>query len=130
MESTEHRENILHERYRDIGVAVAPGVFEGAEVWVAVQTFGLPRSACPEVPAGLYDALGRYTTELNRLRGDLALRYESLRALPRSSNQYREEISAYNSAAEAFNTLVANVEDLTERFNESVRALNACIEEA
>jgi uncharacterized protein YkwD len=42
MESPGHRENILNEKYQEIGVAVKKGIFEGKEVWIAVQHFGLP----------------------------------------------------------------------------------------
>lgn len=130
MESTEHRDNILHKRYRDIGVAVLDGEFAGELWWVAVQTFGLPRSACPDVPLGLRETLGGYYAELDRLRADLSARYETLEEVEKDSMFYREEVEAYNLLARAFNELVAMVEELTTDYNEEVRLFNVCLEEA
>ncbi len=40
MESRKHCENILSPKYREIGIAVRPMIFEGKETTVAVQMFG------------------------------------------------------------------------------------------
>lgn len=40
MNSPSHRQNILNPRYREIGIAVLRGKFEGNEVYVVVQHFG------------------------------------------------------------------------------------------
>lgn len=47
MDSPGHRANILESDFTEIGIAVAAGRFEGQQVWVGVQTFGLPSSTCP-----------------------------------------------------------------------------------
>jgi uncharacterized protein YkwD len=41
MQSPGHRENLMNEEVRDIGVAVRKGFIKGREQWVAVQVFGL-----------------------------------------------------------------------------------------
>jgi hypothetical protein len=41
MQSPGHRENIMNEEVRDIGVAVRKGFIKGQEQWIAVQVFGL-----------------------------------------------------------------------------------------
>lgn len=42
MKSKTHRENIVSEKYREIGVAVMEGIIDDREVQVAVQFFGTP----------------------------------------------------------------------------------------
>ncbi|MEA1926060.1 MAG: CAP domain-containing protein [Patescibacteria group bacterium] len=42
MKSATHRENIVSERYKEIGVAVMKGIINGKETQVAVQFFGDP----------------------------------------------------------------------------------------
>jgi len=41
MQSPGHRQNIMNDEVRDIGVAVKKGFLKGQEQWVAVQIFGL-----------------------------------------------------------------------------------------
>jgi len=45
MQSLGHRENIMNEEVRDIGVAVRKGFIKRQEQWIAVQLFGLPSLA-------------------------------------------------------------------------------------
>jgi hypothetical protein len=40
MESPLHRKNILNENYRDIGIAIQTGLFQGKEATLVVQLFG------------------------------------------------------------------------------------------
>ena len=47
MDSPGHRANILNNRFADIGVAIVKGTYKGRVVWIGVQEFGLPLSACP-----------------------------------------------------------------------------------
>lgn len=42
MASPSHRANILKPEYREIGVALGRGIYQGEEVWIAVQSFGAP----------------------------------------------------------------------------------------
>lgn len=53
MNSPTHRENILNTNYREIGVAVVEGNFQGTQTIVAVQEFGARsgNTASPEVAA-------------------------------------------------------------------------------
>lgn len=42
--SSSHRENLLNPNYKEIGIAVLRGNFDGAETYVVVQLFGTPKS--------------------------------------------------------------------------------------
>jgi len=43
MSSPSHRQNILNPNYKEIGIAVLKGEFNGSEVYVVVQHFGSPK---------------------------------------------------------------------------------------
>ena len=49
MASTTHRENLLNNRYQDIGVAVVDGQLDGRETTLVVQFFATRLSAAPQV---------------------------------------------------------------------------------
>src|SRR4051812_46532866 len=53
MASPGHKENILNKEWREIGVAVVIGKYEGVEEYFAVQEFGTPASVCPKPSASL-----------------------------------------------------------------------------
>jgi hypothetical protein len=48
MSSPSHRQNILNPNYKEIGIAVLKGEFNGNEVYVVVQHFGSPRFVSAE----------------------------------------------------------------------------------
>lgn len=51
MASPTHRENIMHPRYQEIGIAVIDGTLNGVETTLVVQMFGLPiTNQVAEVP--------------------------------------------------------------------------------
>ncbi len=51
MASPTHRENIMHPRYQEIGIAVIDGTLNGVETTLVVQMFGLPiTTQVAEVP--------------------------------------------------------------------------------
>lgn len=49
--SPSHRENIINSKYKEIGIAVLTGEFEGAETTVVVQLFGAPIKALAKEPS-------------------------------------------------------------------------------
>jgi len=49
--SPSHRENILNNKYQEIGVAVVNGTLQGQETTLVVQMFGAPQTAKPKVIA-------------------------------------------------------------------------------
>lgn len=50
MASETHRANILGSNYQDIGIAVVPGVLQGAEVILVVQMFGSLENTATQTP--------------------------------------------------------------------------------
>lgn len=134
MDSPGHRENLLSERFLDIGVAVELGTFEGRLVWVGVQEFGKPRSACPAVDDGLRGQIEQKSAEVAELEPQLKELKAELEAQgqPTSSaeaEEYKKRVEHYNSLAERHNARVAEIKSLVERYNGQIDAYNRCIAE-
>lgn len=130
MDSPGHRANILNKGFQEIGVAAAKGLFEGKVVWLAVQIFGLPQSACPQPNMELKINIERYNVELNEFR----LKIEALRAEVESlknepKEQYNEMVEQYNALVGQYNGLVVEMKTLVDIYNRQVRESNLCMEE-
>lgn len=50
MNSPSHRDNVINDKYREIGVAVVDGTLQGAETTLVVQLFGTPYGAAAAKP--------------------------------------------------------------------------------
>ncbi len=50
IDSPTHRANIVNGNFREIGIAVVSGEYDGAETTVVVQMFGAQKTDAPEVP--------------------------------------------------------------------------------
>lgn len=130
MDSPGHRANIVSTRFRDIGVAVGKGQYEGQEAWFAVQHFGFARSACPEPDA---EAKKRIDAQNARIK-ELSSRAEADRAaLEREQPQTQEEVDArkrkvetYNALLKEMNALTADTRQLVQQYNGTVEAYNRC----
>ena len=127
MDSPGNRANILNARYQEIGVAAKKGTFEGAEVWLAVQTFGLPTSACPEPDEALQVRVDVGKQKLVSLEQELAVKRTELEKLKSARDErYNTEVVAYNKLVGEYNALVSETKQLVEVYNQTVHASNAC----
>jgi len=127
MDSPGHRENILNERYQEVGVAVEKGVFEGRSTWLAVQTFGLPLSVCPRPAETLKGQIDLFTLQVNELETILnAMRAEIRDTRPKRGSQYNEKVEEYNKLVDQYNSLVTEIQDLIFEYNSQVQAFNEC----
>lgn len=91
MNSPGHRANILNPKFREIGLAVGKGTFEGRNTWLAVQTFATAESVCPGVDRNLADKIelanaeikvlseqaDKQKIEINKLTNERDILYES-----------------------------------------------------
>ncbi len=128
MDSPGHRANILKKNYKEIGVAVGEGMYEGEKRWLAVQEFGTPLDVCTVVDNNLEskikdikaqikihdDDLNKKNTELNRLRQE-------------NSPQYNEAVTVYNQLVEQYNVLTRRMKEMVLEFNGQVEAYNTCL---
>lgn len=128
MGSPGHRANILNTRYREIGVAVGKGTFEGHTTWLAVQIFGLPASACPSIDAGLKARIDANEKELKVRAETLDAKRSELEAMqPKWGEEYERNVSEYNAMVEAYNNLLAQTRQMIDEYNVKVEATNQCI---
>lgn len=131
MNSIGHRENILNKNYKEIGMAVGKGMFEGKEVWMAVQHFGTPVSVCPLISETIYKEINIKQSEINRLEKDLD---ERIKVIEREVNPYEEGSSDYLKKVEEYNNLIIYYNNLIDQtkikidtYNEQVRNFNLCL---
>jgi uncharacterized protein YkwD len=127
MASPGHRANILKPEYQDIGVGVSQGLYQGHTVWVIVQHFGRPRSACPTISSSLkalVEAGEKEITQLAAKLNDLNKQVQEGRAQGKDMNT---EADTYNAQLATYNARFAEVNNLRLKYNEEVRAFNSCL---
>lgn len=98
MDSPGHRDNILHKGFTELGVAVGRGQFEGAQVWLAVQTFAAPLSSCPQVDAALQRQFDGQRAALDKLSAELATQQTELQGMQDTTKRLAREITELAAA--------------------------------
>ncbi|HEX9722106.1 MAG TPA: CAP domain-containing protein [Candidatus Paceibacterota bacterium] len=127
MDSPGHRANILNEKYREIGIAVAKGNFEGQEVWLAVQTFGVALSVCPVPAESVKNEIEIKKLELRELQILLDVIKEELEnTQPKRGQAYQDKVDQFNSLVEQYNKTVAETQTLIKGYNVQVEVFNQC----
>lgn len=124
MASPGHKKNILDTRYRDIGVAVGQGMYQGKTQWLIVQHFGKPLSACSlpneelkkrieteKVALGFTEAkITALKAEIDQLTGDA----------------YTAKATEYNTLVQEYNVQLETLKKSIEEYNISARVFNTC----
>lgn len=127
MDSPGHRANILNNRYQEIGVAVVRGVYEGSSVWIAVQEFGLPLSACPQPEASLMNQINADNQHVVDLQQEINAKQTEIENTQYSNRrQYNQDISQYNNLVNQYNSLANEIKALIKSYNNQVNNYNAC----
>ncbi|MBU4350867.1 CAP domain-containing protein [Candidatus Parcubacteria bacterium] len=126
MDSPGHRANILNAKYKDIGVSVIKGMFEGRTTWFAVQHFGFPSSACPEPSQSLKNQIDMKKDQAQELQVSL----DSLKIEIESSGfkrrDYNQKVQQYNDLASQYNNLTAEIKILLDQYNNQIGVFNNC----
>src|SRR3989344_3209986 len=121
MASPGHRANILGSRYKEIGIAVGRGMFEGRETWLAVQHFGFPVSACSKPDENLKIGIESFETRIN----NLGIQASALKTeLESEKPQNRNEYEAYNAKVEEYNTLAQQMNSLIDQVKSIIPVYN------
>lgn len=130
MNSPGHRANMLNKRYQDIGVAVGHGTFNGERVWLAVQEFGKPSSACPTVSFDLKTQIEKDKTTVSQMDTDLSTKRTALEAMPHTtveeSTAYNAKVTEYNAEVNQYNTLLTALRQEIDTYNTAVENFNTC----
>jgi uncharacterized protein YkwD len=127
MDSEGHRKNILNADYKDIGVSVMKGVYQGKTVWMAVQHFGRPLSDCESPSIILKEKINFNEERISEMQTELeSLKSELEQMRPRDRNFYSEKVEEYNSSVDFYNNLVTETKSLISEYNEQVNSFNDC----
>lgn len=129
MASPGHRENILRPTYREIGISVKEGTYEGEKVWIAVQEFGTPASLCAKPSDKSYQDISSTNANLADLRKNLEAMKEEIEGMDQNSQEYRNKAEAYNGLIREYNSLVASSRDAVDEYNALVKKYNTCVKE-
>ena len=128
MESPGHRENILNEKYQEIGVAVKKGIFERKEVWIAVQHFGLPSSFCKKPDLSLKEKIEENEKQILELQKELSILRSEIRTLRRwQREEVLRKIDQYNELVLKYNNLIEETKNLIDQYNFQVNSFNQCL---
>ena len=131
MASPGHRANILGSLYKEIGIAVGRGIFEGRETWLAVQHFGFPVSACSKPDENLKIGIESFETRINNLGIQAsALKTELESEKPQNRNEYEAynaKVEEYNTLAQQMNSLIDQVKSIIPVYNQQVKTFDQCV---
>ena len=128
MQSPGHRENILNPSYREIGIAVKKGIFNGETVWLAVQHFGTSIDICFQPNEALKIHIERNQQEIERIRKSLIELENELQAIkPKRGVYYQQKLEEYNELVKQHNNLLAETNTLVVRYNDEIKKFNQCV---
>ena len=129
MASPGHKANILNPRYRQIGIAVGQGLFEGKTTWIAVQEFGLPVTACPQPSDTIKSAIDKEKMDVDSLELSLSKQKAAIDATsPKYGSDYNTQVDTYNNSVHQFNALVTDLKAKISTYNVQVARFNSCAE--
>lgn len=158
MASPGHRENILKPKYKEIGIAVERGIFEGKETFLAVQIFASPLSDCPLPDENLKLTIETKEKELQNLKNEADSLKNEIDALQKTeetlynqgkellkagnkeeikniNNQLQEinteiknKINTYNQLSSKINNLSQELQNLILNYNKQVEKFNQCLQ--
>lgn len=128
MASSGHRANILNKKYTEIGIAVGKGKFEGKDVWIAVQHFGLPKSICPTIDEVLHGIINQDQQIIKSMGTELLdMRSKIESGVTFEGKTPFEQINIYNSEVLYYNKLISEIKQKIIQYNDQVKAFNLCI---
>jgi len=128
MASSGHRANILNKKYTEIGIAVGKGKFDGKDVWIAVQHFGLPKSICPTIDEVLHGVINQDKQTIQSMGTELSdMRTKIESGATFEGKTSFEQINIYNSEVLYYNKLISEIKQKIIQYNDQVKAFNLCI---
>jgi len=131
MMSPGHRRNILNDSYQEIGVAAKEGQYEGRDVWMAVQVFAMPSSACPQVDESVRRELNNKKAEAERLENERKRLEREIDAIEeRGSEEHLQKVEDYNAAVRNYNNLIPELDSAIAEYNRQIKEREECISRA
>lgn len=130
MNSPGHRANILNHRFQEIGIAVKKGLYNDELVWLAVQEFGKPLSACTEPDKVLKNLIETEKQENETLKDILTQKKNELDSLKTNQTDFetiRTKVDEYNLLIASFNEKIGTIKKYVHDYNSQVASFNTCI---
>lgn len=127
MDSPGHRANILNTRFTEIGVAMVKGTYKGDTVWIGVQEFGLPLSACAQPEVSLQNQIEQNKAALDALAVKIEAKRAEINNTSKRSPEYNQKVDEYNAMVAQYNALNETTKSLIIKYNGQVNAFNACV---
>lgn len=128
MASPGHKANILNNKYSDIGVSVGKGVYMGNSVWMAVQHFALPKTACPTIDGVLKGIIDIYQKNIAQMEAVLVSKKITIDSGAISGGVTTNgQINDYNLLVSEYNKLILDVKNKINIYNNQVRDFNNCL---
>lgn len=127
MNSPGHRANILNVRYTEIGVAIIKGTYQGQTVWIGVQEFGLPLSACAQPDDSLKNQTDSDKMQLDALSSQIDDKKNQINGADQNSPAYSQMIDDYNQLVVQYNLLAETTKTIITQYNIEVNNFNNCV---
>jgi uncharacterized protein YkwD len=131
MESPGHRANILNGKYKELGVAIKEGIFDGERVTIAVQIFANPLSDCAKPNSQTKKIIDEATVSIKQMQSEAALMFNNLERIKNDYSldrtYYNQKIQEYNYFAKKVNDAVVVLKNLVDNYNAAVAKYNYCI---
>ena len=127
MNSPGHRANILNNRYVEIGVSIIKGTYQGHTVWIGVQEFGSPLSACSQPSLALKSQIDDDQTQLDSLSAQINQKKQQIDNTDQSDPAYQQMVDDYNQLVNQYNALVQTTKEIIATYNSEVNNFNACV---
>ena len=131
MASPGHRANILNKRYTEIGVAVGRGVYNGKNVWISVQHFGLPKSSCPAIDGVLKGIISLDEKKIKEMESDLSTKRKRIDSgAIYGGLTTSDQVDQYNILVIDYNKIILDIKEKINTYNKQIHLFNDCVAEA
>lgn len=127
MASPGHRANILNNRFTEIGVAIIKGTYKEQTVWIGVQEFGLPLSACLQPSIALKNQIDTNKNNLDQLLLQIDAKKEEIDNTNQRSSQYNVLVDKYNQLVAQYNSLSYETKNIIVQYNNQINIFNQCV---
>lgn len=121
MDSPGHRRNILSQGFSEIGIAVGQGQFQEHNTWLAVQTFALPSTTCPQPDPVLQSTFNQKKIALDALSQELSTKKNTFDTTDTKLDDLRAEISKLSDSG---NEKINQGNTLVKQGNEQIKQGN------
>lgn len=127
MNSPGHRANILNNRFVEMGAAIVKGKYKGETVWIGVQEFGLPLSACAQADVSLQQTIEANKAQLDSLAAQIDAKRTEINNTSRHSPEYNQLVDEYNALVAEYNPLNDKTKNLIAKYNGQINTFNNCV---